>query len=359
MDRESIKEVVRDVWGGNTTIRDQGDWVQIPCPLAPWTHEKGADASPSFGIHVDDHGTSATNCFTCKSNFPFHVLLQRYSDYSGEILSDLVDEVMKEEYLGPRELTGYDSIVQSNSAEVHMPIDEGFYLDLYEPAEGHPYLRERGISRATTRKLELRFDPGDSSRDKVPRILFPVRSPDGLLYGFSGRSVMTPGQIALYERRHGERSHLKVRDYFGLVKSQNILGSHLMADAREIFIVEGLFDYANGVEQGYSAGAVMHSTLTDAQAAILRTLAKPTYPLYDNDKAGRDGIEIAKSKLKGYLPLWLPKYPKVWLTDPSEKGGGHWLKDPGEMLAEDFAYARENADIVIDERPARRYSKRR
>lgn len=52
---------------GEIKISDEEEWVRCSCPLAPWTHFKGKDENPSFGIKVNDKGESGFNCFTCKS----------------------------------------------------------------------------------------------------------------------------------------------------------------------------------------------------------------------------------------------------------------------------------------------------
>ena len=44
-----------------------GGWVRASCPLAPWTHKKGTDTSPSFGIRISasDDVDSIWHCFSC------------------------------------------------------------------------------------------------------------------------------------------------------------------------------------------------------------------------------------------------------------------------------------------------------
>ncbi len=326
MDRSAIKDVLHDVFGANTPMKDIGEWVSIRCPLAPWTHDHGHDGSPSAGVSVDPNGTSIFNCFTCKNKGPLHSMLRKYADFTGEDLEDLIEELSEEEYFGPRSLPDWDTLKAGNERTAQMPLDEGIFMDLYDSAVGHPYLRERGISDATATKLDLMFDPRDPV-DGFPRILFPVRGADGLLYGFSGRDITG-------------KALLKVRDYSGLQKAHNVLGAHLVTrdNPDKILLVEGLFDYANTHEQGYCGCAVMHSTLTAMQAEIIRNFGKPTYLFYDNpaiDKAGRDGIEIAGKLLSNYVPTMRVRYPEIEIDDDSEEGF-HLLKDPGELLKEDI-----------------------
>ena len=281
---------------------------------------------PGYHAFTLDGNIVTGNCFTCHNPGPFHKMLAKYADFSGENLEDLIEELAEEEYLGPKHLPDWDTLKQQNVIEPLMPINEGIFMDLYDSAAGHPYLDERGIDDSTATKLELLFDPKDSA-DGEPRILFPVRGPDGLLYGFSGRATRN-------------KALLKVRDYHGLKKAHMVLGAHLVTqdNPNEILVVEGLFDYANTHQCGYYGCGVMHSTLTDPQAEIIRGLSKPTYLFYDNpaiDKAGADGVRIAGKKLRDYVPVMQVRYPLVEIADSSPEGY-HLLKDPGEMIAEDF-----------------------
>lgn len=263
------------------------------------------------------------NCFTCGNRMPFHGMLRKYAGFSGEDLDDLIEELEEESYLGPRELPTWDAKDDDGMREQE-PLKQSVYLDLYDSARGHPYLRKRGISDATVDKLQLMVDPSDPA-DGEERILFPVFGADGELYGLSGRAT------------HPE-AKLKVRDYFGLRKAANILGAHLIAREKpnKVLLLEGLFDYANAWEQGYPAGAVMHSTLTARQAEIVRDFGLPTYLFYDDDEAGQKGCRVAGTALYRYLPVMKVRYPEIWVEEPD--GGEHRVKDPGELLAEDFEY---------------------
>lgn len=324
MNREEIKDILRDVFGVNTQMEDIGEWVSIRCPLSPWTHTRGRDGKPSAGISVKPNGVSIFSCFTCKNPGPITHLLTKYSEFSGENLDDLIEELGDEEYLGPRSMPTWEQSKAQNEEEVLMPINEGIWMDVYDSAVGHPYLAERGISDATARKLELMFDPADPA-DGEPRILFPVRGYDGLLYGFSGRAVYND-------------AFLKVRDYHGMPKAKMVLGAHLVAqdNPSHIEIVEGLFDYARMHEMGYYGNAVMHATVTDAQADIFRQMSKPVYTFFDDDKAGKEGVIVAGRKLRNYMPVMKVRYPRIEIIDDSPEGF-HMLKDPGELEAEEVA----------------------
>lgn len=321
MDADGIKQVLREVFG-NLPTEEIGGWISIRCPLSVWTHERGRDSRASAGVSINPNGVSVFNCFSCSNKAPFHGMLRKYANFSGEDLDALIEELEEETYLGPRDLPAWDAGTEDLGDPI--PLKQSVYLDLYDSAAGHPYLAERGISDETARKLQLMVDPADPA-DGCERILFPVFGPNGDLYGFSGRDVT------------GE-AKLKVRDYGGLKKAACLLGSHLITQEKpdKVLVVEGLFDMANAWEQGFPAVAVMHSTLTARQADILRGFALPTYLFYDDDAAGQKGVKTAGDQLYQYQPVLKVRYPELWIENEAETDGGHWLKDPGELLKDEF-----------------------
>lgn len=332
MNANDIRVLVRDVFGRDYKTEVLKNWVQFRCPLSTWTHQRGADSKPSAGISIHETDVSIFNCFTCSNKGPVSSLLARYARYTGENLDDLIEELEDEEYLGPRTIPDWET---RSDPTLHLPnLNKDIYLGLYDPAAGHPYLRDRGISDKTANLLDLRVDPEDP-KDGEERILFPVYGLDGTLHGFSGRAT-NPG------------ARLKVRDYHGLPKAHCVLGCHLIKPGVHKFVdtVEGLFDYARGWECDEPTLAVMHSTMTEAQIEILRNIGLPTYLFYDNDDAGQKGVEIAGAALANHQPVMRVRYPEVWIDDPEEEpDGGHWLKDPGELLKEEFRAMRADARL--------------
>lgn len=325
MNADELREIVSDVFGRGTKTEVSNGWLKMRCPLSPWTHEKGADSNPSSGLSIKPDGVSVFNCFTCGNKAPIQGMLRKYAGFTGEDLDDLIQELEDTAYLGSRSLPSWEEAKAGGSEPPLVTLDKAIFLDLYDSAAGHPYLATRGISDETAERLQLMVDPCDPA-DGEERILFPVFGLDGELHGFTGRAV-------------NEGARLKVRDYHGLSKARCLLGVHLIQETQpdKVLVVEGLFDYANAWQQGFPGVAVMHSSLTPFQAEILKSISLPTYDFYDDDAAGKKGgVELGKA-LSRYVPVLRTRYPEVWIENPEEEGGGHWLKDPGELLAEEFA----------------------
>lgn len=308
MNAEGIKSIVLEVFSQHNPETING-WVSIKCPISQWTHDRGKDSRASAGIHISDQGVSVFNCFTCGNKAPLQGLLRRYANYTGEDLDSLIEEVEEQSYLGPRVLPSWDEL--GRGTEPLTELKQAVYLDLYDPAAGHPYLYERGISDETADRLSLMIDPCDPA-DSEERILFPVFGTQGELYGLSGRAT-------------NPEAKLKVRDYFGLPKAACLLGAHLIREEKpnKILLGEGLFDYARAWECDQPFLAVMHSSLTIRQAEILRDFALPVYLFYDNDKAGRKGCNEAGKLLFDYVPVMEVRWPAE-------------ASDPGLLLPEEF-----------------------
>lgn len=326
MDRDEIVQFVKEVIGPNTQIVHQDNWVSIPCPISPWTHAGGQDRNPSSGISVKPNGTSIFNCFTCHKKGKLSYLLKELEKYTGEEWGALAAAIDRGEFYGgalPQwgEKTEKEDVLPE-------PISKEDYFDLYDSAEGHPYLKDRGITKRAAREMELLLDPGDG-KDGEERILFPVYGRDGNLYGFSGRAT----------RRE---ARLKVKDYHGLPKRLLLLGAHLIQPEDEyVILVEGLFDYARMVTHGQPAMAFMSSTLTKAQAEIVKDIGKPVYFFHDNDGPGEDARDKAKELLWRHVPVMKVRYPKE-PTIVTPEGDSRVAKDPAELT-------KEQAEAMLDD----------
>jgi hypothetical protein len=206
---------------------------------------------------------------------------------------DFADELKDEELALP--IPKWDHLQKKRGERKPplVPLDEEI-LDMYDDVLGHVYLHARDVSDVTAQLLELRLDPADSHGHE--RILFPVRGLDGTLYGFTGRATNNDVEP-------------RIRDYHGLPKRRLLLGAHLLDESdSQVVLVEGLFDYAKMREYEIPAVAVMHSGLTDDQADILKSIAKPVVVMFDNDRAGIEGTGKVIDVLRDHLPVLVANY---------------------------------------------------
>lgn len=289
MDRAEIRELLKEVLGPNTQLIDHTKWVSLCCPLAPWTHPGGKDSSPSSGVSIKEDDISIFHCWGCGSKGTVPWLLKELEKYTGDDHGKLIKSLEHGEYLG-----GALPEWGAKKPKVEERILDDEYLNLYDSAVGHWYLRDRGILRSTARDIGLLLDPSDSSGDE--RILFPVFNLRRQLVGMTGRAVL-------------DGVEPRVRDYHGFQKANSLLGIHLIdPEDTEVVVVEGLFDFAMVYQYGYSVVAALHAGLTEGQARLLREVGRPVVLMYDNDAAGAAGTETAIQLLKRHVPVSKAKY---------------------------------------------------
>lgn len=331
MERASIKELLRELLPQNAPMKDLGEWVSVPCPLAPWTHDKGTDENPSFGVKVNDHDHSVFNCLTCQRKGTLPYLLKLMTRYSGEDYQGLMQDTETEEFIGG-ELPDYEDRRRANSVNEQLgkPVSDD-YLDIYDTAYDHWYLKDRGIGPKTAEALDLRVDPDNHGEE---RILFPVHAPNGDFHGYTGRSVSPD-------------AHLRVRDYFGLQKRMLLLGAEYIDPKVDtcVLVTEGLFDFAKLFGYGLPVVAAMHSGVTDAQARILLDLGLPVYGFQDNDTGGRTGMASIKRQLSGHLPVMKVKYPDRLVIDKNT-GEERSVNDPAELTKSEVLHMINNARLA-------------
>jgi hypothetical protein len=120
-----IRALLKDVVGPNIKLGKVGDWVMAPCPLARWTHEKGSDSNPSFGVHVHDSDTSIFNCFTCHKKGPMSYFLQLMQGYTGKDYSRLINSLTLDETY-QAELPEWDTCRQLQKHEMPEALPENW-----------------------------------------------------------------------------------------------------------------------------------------------------------------------------------------------------------------------------------------
>lgn len=332
MDARGIRTLFADV--GIHKMEDNGKWMNLSCPLAPWTHSKGTDSSPSFGVSIVEGGASRYNCFTCKSNGTLSELFFKLHDLSGDDKYRVTAEGLDGQELWGAPITASWEAIGSRCRERQAariapptPLEERIYGRMFESAVGHPYLRRRGISKSTTHELDIRLDPNNHG---VPRIVFPVRDQNGGLLGYTGRATT--------------KALPKVRDYFGLPKERSLLGIDRMmrqfSDSPYMIVVEGLFAYARMAQYGYPVVATLGANVTPYQAQLLRLPGKVVYCFYDDDDAGYKGSEVMQTALQGHVPLFGVTYPDEQTNE------GDPVSDPDELLKDEVEWMIKNAKIM-------------
>lgn len=237
MNKDDARQFVAAL--GGTPI-DSPKWVRSTCPLAPWTHEKGTDSNPSFGVSIHPGEYSKAHCFACQFRGDLNLLVHRMKGYLGNSQGNLYDlrkayklvlreddELASEQFLGEvLDLKNFDFDKPADNGPVLKPFNES-WLNNFTPAYDHPYLKERGIDPDTAKALDIRYDPFRS------RICFPARTFDGTLAGLHGRDVTGDQDLRYYAYSCDEErnNHIWTGE------------NHVDLD-KMLVLTEGPFDYA-------------------------------------------------------------------------------------------------------------------
>ncbi len=330
MDKEGIQDLLAEISGGASDTKEIHGWVSTHCPLAPWTHEKGTDRNMSFGVKIKEDGASIYNCFTCKSKGTLPMLLDRLSYYSGEDYSGLSSDVLDDELLGAPPPSWERRSRSTKLLKLGAPVSDEF-LDIFELALGHEYLKFREVGDDTVSDLGICVDPDDKGQE---RILFPVYSVDSKFYGYHGRAVE-------------DGVDPKSRDYFGLPKRALLMGADLINPRKDKFValVEGPMDFVRLYIYDVPAVAALHSTLTQEQASILKGLGLPIYVFFDDDKAGKEGVEVVKKMLVKHVPVFTVRYPKENTVVDGNTGRLRPPADPDELLYYQYSKMIQTASL--------------
>jgi hypothetical protein len=211
-------------------VKDNG-WVEAACPLAPWLHPTGKDNNPSFGVVVNDGGSSNFSCFTCTKGTA-EELVQMLTLYAKNSLGDY-------------DIAGAHHILDSEVKLMPLPEFQEFqggakhfeewpqwWLDSFPAAYSFPdvlqYLTGRGVTLEQSKQHDLKFD------FKRMMIVCPYRNVFGRLAGARGRSILAgvEGHQKHYDYTVAGRNNCKLTWYNEQVL--NLPGP--------VVVVEGQFD---------------------------------------------------------------------------------------------------------------------
>ncbi len=315
MNRKSIEYVLTKM--GVDSIKQNGEWLMLSCPLAPWTHAGGTDRRPSFGVR-ESTGVSGVHCFSCGFKGGMLSLVREYGKYaieaglwSTELMQEMIDFVILaededeydvEEHIVPPEV-------------VTVPVKLESYLNI-----GHEYFEKRGITEETIKEWNLGFVESYMDKDAgiymYNRVLFPIYAKDGLheqLVGIIGRS--TDGEEPKYKNAPPN-----------FRKSNYVYGGWLAKDRRKIIVVEGPVDclivnqnLKKHKMEDLFAVALLGADPSERQIDWLKDNADEVICMLDNDPSGKLGTKKLIEALDSHVVVSVVKWDDRY-KDPDEAG---------------------------------------
>ncbi len=340
-----LKEKVNlvDFISEHVPLRKVGRNYQGLCPFH-------SDSKPSFTVSEEKQ---IFRCFGCGAGGD---LIGFYMKLTGLSFAEAVKDLARKYGIPLPERT------ESASDKKRAPLYElnekarRFYQHLLETspqaAVAREYLKERGLSGATTRTFSLGYAPPDggalvshlrllkadlalaeqaglivargegSYYDRFRgRLLFPWRDQQGRVVAFGGR-ILGAGEPKYLNSPESPIYH-KGRLLYGLYEARSYI-----REKDQGLLVEGYFDLLSLWEHGLrNVVACSGTALTSEQVKILRRLSRNWFLIFDADPAGRKAAFRA-------VGLFFKEglFPRVVFLPPGEDPDSLVRKDPGLFL---------------------------
>jgi len=282
-------------------LRQNGDRFSGPCPI-----HRGSNPT-QFRVSI------SRNCFNCfgqcgrggnvidfvsmmeEISFRDAALLMQQWFLPGEVVSENSTPPAAKRpkvYHHPVDEDHKEDSGEGNAEDQNIPLT--FSLKTLET--DHPYLDERGISDEAVQHFGLGYCKRGCLRG---HLVIPIHNPSGDLVGYVGR---WPGEVLA--------PRPKYKFPKGFKKSLEVFNLHRATTEPEelpLVIVEGFFDCISLWEAGIQkCVSLMGSHLSETQAErIVESIPEGSQIelLFDADKAGRKGAELAESLLGAYTQV--------------------------------------------------------
>jgi hypothetical protein len=314
MDAEEVTQFLRKL-GISGRLLVQPKWIKSPCPLARWTHGKGTDNDPSFGVSIHPGGESKYHCFACHAKGSIPSLLLKLSRYDRSDYSELDNWVRMHnpvavsehqerlDHIQANGYGGYGGRKQVGGIGVSLklgailadkepdPLPESVLGQFTDPTpEVMSYLIQRGLTPQSIAAWGLRWHEG------ARRVAIPIRDVQGRLVAVTGRAF-DADQKPKFLHSTGFR-----RDFY-------LYGENRCRKSETGYLTEGFFDVMHLQQRGINAVAVMGSYISQLQIEKCIKFFSNVVIIPDGDEPGLEGAENMKELLSRRMPTRIAKVP--------------------------------------------------
>lgn len=279
---------------GAKQIQKSSEWVRSSCVLAKWTHAKGSDSHPSFGIKL---GTkSHYYCFACqKHGSPMDLVLElMHLNKDKEVPLDLVTAFQLADEPEPEGYTPVEDWKATPDVKPMILWDEEWLKSFplaWETAKGKAYLESRKVTKQIALELEIRYD---ASKDTI---CFPVRNRDGQLIGMRGRFLHESTNRFHDYAWQGHRNH------------HLWLNAHRVDLLEPVLVVESSFDLARCFRHYQNVTAPLAAGISAESVSWLKSAISITL-FFDNDQGGTLAADKMIKYLGKFIPVTVLEYPE-------------------------------------------------
>lgn len=315
----SLEELARSLF--TVTRRSGPHDLMAVCPF----HTKDTGEPESTGSLAFSIQTGCWYCHTCGERGGLRTLLRKLGYSLSEVDEELLQYLQALAPHKPRSPLLW-------SGQMPNPLPEAM-LGLFDTGNMLPgQMVQWGFRGATIRHFDVGYDP------KHVRITFPLRDALGALVGFSGRALGDhPARYKVYGELEYEAwgaSRYKPVEKGKLIWNYDRVYPALerIHDA-DIYVTEGFKACMWLWQQGFrNVVALLGSSMTDEQQALLERLGGVLYLFLDNDKAGRKKFSMADRLVRAGCDVRIPVYP---------------TKQPDQLDRQQILSAKESAPVHV------------
>lgn len=325
---------------GEVKISDDQEWARCSCPLAAYTHFKGSDENPSFGVKVNEKGESGFHCFTCRSGKLFdlvHIMNfttgipKNACDFFGaaEVFEEREEETNRPRRSREYYMDIYKAESVRRSPEIPIPKEVLSHYPLLEDSfwntarhEAIQFMLSKGISSDALFKYSTRHDPHKRL------IAFPICDTNGNTYRLHLRVVgektfwhLTPELAGYPDEKFG---------------SKNVMyGMQFYDTKKPLILVESQTDVLRLVSLGLDKEYCIIGTCGTPNKQKLRSIrSRVVYLGFDADQAG----DTFRKKCISLLPRDITIFKLDWSiieiryhTPKKRKEKVRQAKDAGDL----------------------------
>jgi DNA primase len=177
-----------------------------------------------------------------------------------------------------REIVSNGERVVVGESESNKPLS----FELQKVDCAHPYLKDRGVTYDTAFRFGIGVFSGKGSMHG--RCVIPIHNVTGELVAYAGRSI--------------DGSEPRYKFPAGFHKSLELFNLYRVKGELSVVLVEGFFDCMKVSQAGFPCVALMGSTMSKAQEALLAEHFGHIAVILDGDEAGRIASEGIADRLR-------------------------------------------------------------
>lgn len=311
MNETSLIQFLKEL--GLWPLKRSGTWhYKCECFYQSIKHPRGVDRHPSGTISFDGDGESWFECFTCDTKKPFHQVIMenaaRWALGNGwtAIARRMADEEERQQQCRPiRKPRKFVARIRDCNAGLKQLIEAG---GLRYPQYMVEFMESKGVSAEWARKFGFCFVPAgyvdpflnlDENGKPIPiaadSIFFPT-----LTHNERGNLVCAGGQARPFEG--------KTKKYYTMYPYSSrsfTFGEQFLsrAEGQPLFVVEGQFDVAHIMQEGFFATGIFGLHLNQPRILKIKR-AKPSRVILfmDPDEAGQK-VVTQNARLLGFEGL--------------------------------------------------------